>query len=284
MNRISYSQYSKWASCPYSWKLKYIDDLSEFEHNIYLIFGSATHTVIQKYLEVMYSESIRKADELNLSEMLQGELINEFKKAEKSDNKAPCTKKELYDFFDDGIKILDYFKKHRGEYFPKQGWELLGCEIPLSVDLERKITFVGYIDVAIKHKPTNRVKIIDIKTSTMGWNKYQKKDKVKTSQLLLYKHFFAKQQNHPIENIDVEYFIVKRKLWENAAFPQKQIQTFSPANGKVSINKVTKELDNFINTSFDENGNYISEQNATPSKKNCKWCEFRKTKYCKLGV
>lgn len=284
MNRISYSQYSKWASCPYSWELKYINELSEFEHNIYLIFGSSIHTVMQEYLTVMYNESIRKADELDLSKMLQSELINEFRKATESDGKAPCTKKELYEFFDDGLEILDYFKKHRGEYFPKQGWELLGCEIPLSVDLEKKITFVGYIDVAIRHIPTNRVKIIDIKTSTMGWNKYQKKDKTKTSQLLLYKYFFAKQQNHPIENIDVEYFIVKRRLWENAAFPQKRIQIFSPANGKVSINRVTKELDSFINSSFDESGDYISEHTPTPSKKNCKWCEFRKTKYCRVGV
>ncbi len=71
MNRISYSQYSKWASCPYSWELKYINELSEFEHNIYLIFGSSIHTVMQEYLTVMYNESIRKADELDLSKMLQ---------------------------------------------------------------------------------------------------------------------------------------------------------------------------------------------------------------------
>ena len=51
-----------------------------------------------------------------------------------------------------------------------------------------------------------------LKTSTMGWNKWQKKDENKTQQLLLYKQFYSKMYNHPIEKIEVEYFIVKRKL------------------------------------------------------------------------
>ena len=52
------------------------------------------------------------------------------------------------------------------------------------------------MDVVLKHIPTNRIKIIDIKTSSWGWNKYQKANKNKTSQLLLYKQFFSKQENH----------------------------------------------------------------------------------------
>ena len=284
MNKISFSQFSLYSECPYHWKLRYIDKISKTESNIFLIFGTAMHTALQKYLEIMYQESIKEADKLNLPKMLQEELIKEFKLAKAKDKKDPCTKEDLANFFDDGILIFDWFKKHRAEYFSKKNWELLGCEIPLHVKLKNDINFVGFIDVALYHKPTRRVKIIDIKTSTMGWNKYQKRNKIKTSQLLLYKQFFSKQRDCDIDDIDIEYFIVKRKLYKNMEFPQKRIQTFVPANGKVSMNKIGKALQQFIDNAFDKNGNYKEDQIATPSKSSCKYCEFNQTEYCDKGI
>jgi hypothetical protein len=65
------------------------------------------------------------------------------------------------------------------------------------------------------------MKIIDIKSSTMGWNKYMKADKNKTNQLLLYKHFMAKQLEISEDKIDVEYLILKRRLYENMIYPQE---------------------------------------------------------------
>ena len=85
---------------------------------------------------------------------------------------------------------------------------------------------VGYLDIVILDEIHNTLKIYDIKTSTRGWNKWMKADKNKTQQLLLYKQFQSKQYGVPIENIEVEYFIVKRKLWENLDFPQKRVQKF----------------------------------------------------------
>ena len=103
--------------------------------------------------------------------------------------------------------------------------------------------------------------------------------------MLLYKQFYAEQFNHPIDKIEVEYFIVKRKLWEEAMFPQKRVQKFSPASGTVSMNKVAKRLNTFLDLAFDDKGERISENIIpTPSKKACKWCEFRKTEYCSEGV
>ena len=144
---------------------------------------------------------------------------------------------------------------------------------------------VGYLDIVILDEITNTLKIYDIKTSTMGWNKWAKKDENKTQQLLLYKQFYSKQYNHPIDKIEVEYFIVKRKLWEYAMFPQKRVQKFSPASGKPSMNKVAKRLDTFLELAFDDEGNKIPDNIvATPSKKSCRWCEFKGTRYCNEGV
>ena len=284
MSRISYSQISMYNDCPLRWKLNYVDRLSISESNIHLIFGTAMHEVLQHYLNVMYAETAKKADEINLDEMLRDKLIEQIKLAEEKDGKAPCTREELMEFFDDGVNIIDFFKKRRNQYFSKRDYELIGCEVPIEVDLKNNIKMVGYLDIVMRHIPTDSVKIIDIKTSTMGWNKWMKKDENKTQQLLLYKQFFSKQYNHPIERIDVEYFIVKRKLYENLDFPQKRIQKFVPASGKPSMNKVNTRLLKFVNEAFTEDGKRKNDMKATPNKKACKWCEFKGTEHCKWGI
>ena len=285
MGRISYSQLSMFSECPQRWKLNYIDKLRVFETNIFLIFGTAMHEVIQTWLEVMYNDSIKNADKLNLEQRLHDKLIEGFKKAKEEEGKEPCTLEQLREFFQDGVDILDFVKKRRADYFSKRGYKLIGCEVPIDVDLKKNVKMVGYLDLVILDEFHNTIKIYDIKTSTQGWNKWMKKDENKTQQLLLYKQFYSKQYNHPIDKIEVEYFIVKRKLWENAMFPQKRVQKFSPASGTVSMNKVAKRLNTFLDLAFDDEGNRISENIIpTPSKKACKWCEFNQTEYCKVGV
>ena len=285
MGRISYSQLSMFSECPQRWKLNYIDKLRVFETNIHLIFGTAMHEVIQTWLEVMYNDSIKNANKLNLEQRLHDKLIEGFKKAKEEEGKDPCTLEQLREFFQDGVDILDFVKKRRADYFSKRGYKLIGCEVPIEVDLKKNVKIIGYLDLVILDEFHNTITIYDIKTSTQGWNKWMKKDENKTQQLLLYKQFYSKQYNHPIDKIEVEYFIVKRKLWENAMFPQKRVQKFSPASGTVSMNKVAKRLDTFLDLAFDDNGEQITENIiATPSKKACKWCEFRKTEHCSVGV
>ena len=285
MARISYSQLSMFNECPQRWKLNYVDKLSISESNIYLVFGTAMHEVIQTYLDIMYNNSVKNAEKLDLNKMLFDNMCEEFKKAKEQDGKPPCTKEEISEFFQDGVEILNFIKSKRNQYFQKRDYELIGCEVPIDLKLKKNVGFIGYLDLVILHKPTNTLKIIDIKTSTRGWNKYQKADKNKTQQLLLYKQFYAEQYNHPIENIEIEYFIVKRKLWENTDFPQKRVQKFVPASGKPSMNKVIKGLDLFLDVAFDNEGKHNTDKIfALPSKKACKWCEFRKTEYCSEGV
>ena len=284
MNRISYSQISMYNECPMRWKLNYVDDLRIFESNIYLIFGTAMHEVIQTYLEVMYHDSIKNANKLNLEQRLHDKMMERFKIDKEAYGKEPCTLDQLREFFQDGCDILDFFKKRRGDYFNKRNYELIGCEVPIEVDMKNNIKMVGYLDIVLKHIPTDTIEIMDIKTSTQGWNKWMKKDENKTQQLLLYKQFYSQQYNHPVDKIEVEYFIVKRKLWENAMFPQKRVQKFSPASGKPSMNKVAKRLDTFINEAFKSDGSYKTDMIPTPSKKSCRWCEFNQTEHCKVGV
>ena len=275
---ISYSQFSQWDVCPWMWKLNYVDKLGTFTDNIHTLFGTSMHEVLQEYLKVMYSDSIKAADELLLNEELEDRLKKNFMEiTQKNGGEEFCTKDQMVEFYEDGLKILEFFKKKRNQYFSKRGYELIGIETALNYDLPKNIKFRGYIDLIIKDTVRNRIKIIDIKTSTHGWNKYQKADKNKTDQLLLYKKFYSQQHDVPMDRIEVEYFIVKRKLWENTDFPQKRIQTFIPANGTPSINKVNRRLDAFMEDCFTDDGEYRDDHTYSklPSKKNCRWCEFR---------
>ena len=276
-----------WAQCPHRWKTSYVDGVREYTDSIHTMFGTSMHEVIQAFLTVMYNDSAKLAESLPLNDMLKERMKRNFEQIVKANGgEMFCTEKDMVEFYIHGTEILDFIKKKRAQYFSKRGYELIGIEVPLDYDLPNDIKFVGYIDIVIKDTVRDVIKIYDIKTSTMGWNKYMKADKNKTDQLLLYKQFYSKQFNHPLDKIEVEYFIVKRKLYENLDFPQKREQKFVPANGKPSINKVVTRLDNFITECFNSDGEYNTEHiyRKEASKKNCKFCEFNQTEYCDVGV
>ena len=286
MKRISYSQYSQWDVCPFKWKLNYIDKLGEYTDSIHTMFGTSMHEVLQTYLTVMYNDTVKMADALPLEKMLLTRMKRNYQQImERNGGEVFCEQSDMEEFYKHGLLILEWFKKKRGNYFSKKGYELVGIEVPINYDLPNDIKFIGYIDVLLYDKLRDRYKIIDMKTSTMGWNKYMKADKNKTDQLLLYKQFYGAQHDIPLDKIDVEYFIVKRKLYEKVDFPQRRVQTFSPANGKPSINKVINNLNQFLEESF-INGEYNMEHTyiKRPSKKNCRFCEFNQTEHCDAGV
>ena len=66
MKKISYSQISLFNECPQHWKLRYVDKIAVFESNIHLIFGTSMHETLQTYLEVMYNDTAKNADLLDL--------------------------------------------------------------------------------------------------------------------------------------------------------------------------------------------------------------------------
>ena len=286
MKKISYSQYNQWVTCPYKWKLNYIDKLSVWTDSIHTLFGTSMHEVLQTYLTVMYNDTIKVADALPLEKMLLHRMRTNYTQImERNGGEVFCEQSDMEEFYNHGLLILEWFKKKRGMYFSKKGYELVGIEVPVDYDLPNKIKFIGYIDVIIYDSVRDRYKIIDIKTSTMGWNRYMKADKTKTDQLLLYKHFYGAQHDIPVDKIDVEYFIVKRKLYEKVDFPQRRVQTFQPASGKPSINKLMNNLNQFIDESFID-GEYNLEHSyiKQPSKKNCRYCVFNQTEHCDVGV
>ena len=105
------------------WKLNYVDRLTEFTDNIHTLFGTSMHEVLQEYLRVMYTKSIKEADQLYLDEMLEDRLkINFLEIVKKNGGVEFCTKDQMVEFYADGVKIIDFFKKKRNMYFTKRGY------------------------------------------------------------------------------------------------------------------------------------------------------------------
>lgn len=280
---ISYSQMSMFNECPKKWSLQYREGHKQFTSSIHTVFGTALHEVLQHYLTVMYEQSGAEADRINTAEMLEEKLREEYKKQYQANNNQHfVTPDELREFYDDGVEIIREIAKERGKHFSKRGWHLVGCEVPLVLTPNSKlqnIMFQGFLDVVLYHEPTNTFKIIDIKTSRQGWSKKEKSNEQKQFQLILYKKYYSELYNVPIENIEVEFMIVKRKIFESEQFIIKRVQWYKPASGKVKLNKVTKSIEEFIEQAFDRNG-FKQVEHQPKVNDNCKWCPFYKTYLC----
>lgn len=275
---ISFSQLSMYNNCPKQWALQYKEGKKIYNPSIHTVFGTSLHEALQHYLTVMYEKSGAAADKEDIISLFEEKFREEYKNQYKKNNSNHFSdSEEMREFYEDGVKILNHIVKKRTSYFSKKGWYLVGCEVPIVIPPNihyNNVVYQGYLDVVLYHEPTNKFYIIDIKTSTRGWNAKAKKDEIKQFQLILYKKYFSEQFGVPIENIDIEFFIVKRKLYENCDFPQKRVQIFKPPSGKVKLNKATKAIDNFIKDSFTKTGYKEKEHVAKPSKFNCMFCPF----------
>ena len=287
---ISFSQLSMYLSCPKKWSLQYRDGHKIPSFSINMTFGTSMHETLQNYLHVMYTESGVKADEINIEEYFEDRFRENYTKGYK-DNKSIhfSNSEEMREFYNDGLAILDFIKKKRGEYFTIKGWHLVGIEIPIVIapnKTHNNVLFNGFIDLVIYHEPTNTFTIYDIKTSGRGWGDKEKKDEIKQFQVLFYKSFFSEQFGVPEDNIEVQFFILKRKLWEASDFPQKRIQEFIPSQGKIKLKKAKVALETFIESVFNLDGTYKSiEHLPTPSKSNCMYCPYKtKKELCDKAV
>ena len=280
---ISFSQYQIFEQCPHKWALLYRDGHYKSEFSIHMTFGTAMHETLQHYLKIMYETSVAVADREDIIQLFDENLRNQYKQDYEKNNKIHFSNAtELREFFNDGVAIINWFKKNKGKYFSKRNWYLVGIELPIILQPHpdySNILYKGLLDLVLYNENTRNVKIIDIKTSTRGWKQKEKGDEVKNSQLILYKKFFAQQFDYPIENIDIEYFILKRKINEESEYPDRRIQTHKPTSGKIKINQATNKLNTFIELAFSKESTYNEyQQEARPSKWNCQYCVFKDRK------
>ena len=235
-------------------------------------------------LKLCIKSLVKDADKHDLNDVFRKAFDREL-----TDTKVkiePAIKKE---YCEDADNIIIAFTNmtNRIKHFPSGKYEFIAIEDEIVMPIKNNVEFICYIDVVLKERATGRYKIIDIKTSTSGWNHYQRDDEAKISQILLYKAFFSRKYNVDIDMIDVEFFILRRKLWENYAFPQSRIQTFVPKNNQPSVAKALNRFAEFVTECFTSDGKFVEDvkvylKNPGKGKKNCRYCPH-KGKNCDVG-
>jgi hypothetical protein len=81
--------------------------------------------------------------------------------------------------------------------------------------------------------------------------------------------------------IEVEYIILKRKVAEVEDYTIPRISRHVPASGKPSVNKAWNGFLGFVESVFDEMGNYkMSIDYPKKPSKLCDWCEFKQRGIC----
>jgi len=276
---VSYSQFNIYQTCPHQWYLTYVEGKLPPFASIHTTFGTSFHETLQHYITVMYSESKAAANRIDLHEYFQSRFSENYSKDYKTIGSHFSTPQEMGEFYEDAIAILDWIKKNNAKVFTTKNVRLLGIELPLLIKIANNLYYKAFIDFATFDEDTNKIHIYDIKTSTRGWSDNDKKNENKIAQVLLYKEYFAKQYDTDVENIEVEFIIVKRKIYENAEYPIPRTQMFTPASGKSKRKQALENFQNFITNCFDEFGKYqIKSYIKNIGEKSCKWCPYRDNK------
>ena len=273
---ISYSSISTFNKCPKLWEMQYLRGLVPFKQNIYTCFGTAMHETMQTWLEVMYHDKVKNANELDKHKLLYVNMIKAYKQGKaQNGHEHFSTQDELTKFWIEGKHILDFLEKKRGGYFSTKSMQLAGIETLLYQEIRPGVMFKGLVDLVFYHPNTDRWTIMDIKTSTSGWRDNEKKNPNLTAQVILYREFFAKQFNIDKDKIDVEFFIVKRRVPADAEFAsmQKRVQQFSPSSGPRKTKQVMESMNSMISEVLDEDGNYLDKDYKCSN-------PFGKCQYC----
>ena len=260
---ISYSSVRTYNRCPKLWEMQYLRKDIPFTQNIYTCFGTAMHETMQEWLTVMYHDKVKTANEIDLGKLLYANMVKAYKRGRaQMDGAHFSDTKQMTEFWLDGKHILEYLTKKRAAYFSTKTSMLAGVETLLYQEIKPGVMFKGLVDLVFYHPTTDRWTVVDIKTSTSGWRDHQKKNPNLTAQVVMYKEFFAKQFNIDKDKIDVQYFIVKRRVPAEAEFAimQRRVQEFSPSAGPRKTKEVITKMNNFIEDVLDENGQYRDKE------------------------
>jgi ATP-dependent exoDNAse (exonuclease V) beta subunit len=253
--RISYSELKIWNDCSFRHKLTYLDNLSNFKGNEHTAFGKAVHSVCEK---------------LVIDEGINTNL--EFKKAFRNEiktldaNNTKLDKSLVVNMLSQTENIFDKILPNLKKYF--DNYTIFSIEEMLYESIDEFKTdykFKGFIDIVLKTND-GKYHIIDWKTCSWGWKSQKKSEAMTVYQLSLYKHFFSKKHNIPLDNIETHFALLKRTAKKN------NVEIFRVSNKSKRISNALGVLEKAI---FN-----IKSKNYVKNKLSCKYCEFKNTAHC----
>lgn len=175
---LSYSRIDCFKSCPYKYKLKYIDKNYTNDSSIALQIGSILHLGLEfKYLNKFNNDEIMKI------------IYNGY---EEDGNKIIGIHElqEMYPFdWEEADKHgrtysekMDLYKKRIFKDIDEE-WKCIGCEVEFHILYENKVIIKGFIDRVDQNIHTGEIRVVDYKSST---SEYNKKDLATPMQMFIY--------------------------------------------------------------------------------------------------
>lgn len=203
---LSYSGWKTFQECPYKYKLHYIEKKKTIEPNIHLAFGTACHAANQKKV---FDETV---DEKKI-------FVDSFRKELKKIPReifSKYSKEEVLSFKDQGEKLCSLTIPCLKSTFPD--YKVISAEDKINEPIKDFLwDFLGFIDLVIQSE--DKIKIIDWKTCSWGWDARKKANKLFAYQLIFYKMFFAQKYNIDLNDIDVCFILMKRTAKNNEVEP-----------------------------------------------------------------
>jgi len=199
---VSYSQLQIAKKCMYLYKLKYVTKEMVFAGNIYTTFGSALHSACEKKMvdDSVDAEKEFDVEFFNNLKTLPEKTLNDIK-----DN-------DIIKFRESGKNILPHVIPALKKHF--EGMEVIDVEEELFEPIDGfEKDFKGFIDLIIK-TPDGQYHIIDYKT-TSYWDARKRSDAMTIYQLMLYKLFFSRKHDIPLDKISTHFVLLSRTNKKN---------------------------------------------------------------------
>lgn len=258
---ISYSELIDWFDCSFRHKLKHIDKLNLDHPTEHTEFGGTIHDAIEQYL---MGQAPLDAD-------VTGQKVREVLAT------IPTFKDNPDDWVAAVKPIFDELPGFLTDNF--QNYKVNSAEFELQEIFEKKPNryFKGFIDCILecdkvdkrKKEPTveKQYWIIDWKTTSWGWTGDKKRDHMKQMQLVLYKHFWARKHNIPLEQIRCAWVLLKR-----TAKPGEHIELIPVSVGEKPIERALEMAYRMLGS--------VEKQIFVKNRNSCKYCPYSNTEHC----
>lgn len=232
---FSFSGASSFNTCPYGYKLAYIDG-EERVDNFYSDYGKFIHLILEKYFK----------DELSQEQLYDFYIDNYFENVKCPPPAYPANISETY--YADGKNFFKDF------IFDKSKYKIISIEDSIN-STHKNFSLIVKPDLILKNLESGKYILVDYKTSKYKKSKVEdKKITEYKKQMAIYAQFLYKERQIEISEIQI-WFIRTKDIY---SYPLDLVQTmltmewFSDTIQKIKIEKEwrpnnTKENSYFCN-------------------------------------
>ena len=250
-------------TCSYRHSLKHVKKIDLNKQGTATIIGTAFHSCVEARANGL------EPDRAKILEVVKKELlrVTDPEERDKFDPEANVERAIVM-----SVEAMEFLNTKFPEWKLHKTEENLYETIALDVAQHTDTAFKGFIDLVIEvphKKHGTEFWIIDWKTASRPWNKQKIMDPKVTSQLALYKNFWAAKSNIPHERIKCAFIVAVKSAKAG------KVCSFIPVSvGPVTSKRALTVLNNFVGSL--KRGMVIKNK----SEWNCKWCEYKGTSWC----